>query len=359
MKKLKQFLPYILTLVVFIYCEMAMNGTMGLSVSHSTKGLLVPICCWVVMAVSLNLVVGISGELSLGHAGFMSVGCFTGIVVSSWLVNAGVHNLALRVIITFAASGFFAMIAGFIIGIPVLRLKGDYLAIVTLAFGEIIRSIMNCLYVSIDGTHLYFGFLNNKLPGKGIVNGSASTKLLAAVKEGKEIVTPAVKIGTEDGFIIGILLIIFTLIVVLNLVHSRSGRAIMSVRDNVIAAESSGVDVMKYRLMAFVVSAVLAGMAGSLYGLSMPIDPSKFRFDQSITVLVFVVMGGIGNMTGSMIAATVLTILPEKLRSFSNYRMLAYAILLIVMMLVTNNPTIRSWLNVIKAKFTKRGKEAG
>ena len=346
-KFLSRHLPFVLVIAAFVICEFMLNGVLGLSMSRSFKGLLVPICCWIVMAVSLNLVVGISGELSLGHAGFMSVGCFTGVVVSTWLNNAGVTSTPLRMLLTFIAAGIMACIAGFIIGVPVLRLSGDYLAIVTLAFGEIIRNLMNCVYVSIDGTQLYFGFLNSNLPGTGIVNGPAATKLLTAVKDGGQVVTPAVKLATEDGFLTGFILILVTLFVILNLVNSRSGRAIMAVRDNRIAAESTGVDVMKYRLMAFVVSAVFAGMAGALYGLNMTLDPSKFKFDQSITVLVFVVLGGIGNMTGSIIAATVLTILPEKLRAFSDYRMLVYAVVLILMMLITNSPAVRTFFNGI------------
>jgi len=166
-------------------------------------------------------------------------------------------------------------------------------------------------------------------------------------------VKPAVKLATEDGFVTGFILILFTLFVIMNLVRSRSGRAIMAVRDNRIAAESTGVDVMKYRLMAFVVSAVFAGMAGALYGLNMTLDPSKFKFDQSITVLVFVVLGGIGNMTGSIISATVLTILPEKLRAFSDYRMLAYAIVLIAVMLLTNNKMLRDLFSEAFKRRTK------
>ena len=353
-KLLSMLLPYIIVIIAYILCRMAMAGTLGMSITRSMKGQLVPICCWIVMALSLNLVVGISGELSLGHAGFMSVGAFTGVVASTWLVNAGVSSTPVRLILTFIIAGIVACVAGVVIGVPVLRLKGDYLAIVTLAFGEIIRNLMNCVYVSIDGTKLYFGFLSNDLPGTGIVNGPAATKLMTAVKDGDTIITPAVKLTTEQGFLAGFILILFTLFVVLNLVSSRSGRAIMAVRDNRIAAESSGVDVMKYRLMAFVVSAVLAGMAGALYGLNMTLSPDKFKFDQSITVLVFVVLGGIGNMTGSIISAAVLTILPEKLRSFSQYRMLVYAVVLIVAMLITVDPVLKSWIDVLKEKLNAK-----
>ena len=137
MKKKKQFvsvlLPYLLVIVAFAICEMMMNKVFGLSMSRSLKGQLVPVCCWIVMAVSLNLVVGVSGELSLGHAGFMAIGAFTGVVASTWLNNIGVTAIPLRIILTFILSGAMACLFGFLIGIPVLRLRGDYLAIVTLA----------------------------------------------------------------------------------------------------------------------------------------------------------------------------------------------------------------------------------
>ena len=158
----------------------------------------------------------------------------------------------------------------------------------------------------------------------------------------------------------GFILVMFSLIVVLNLINSRSGRAIMAIRDNRIAAESMGVNATQYKMMAFVVSAVLAGMAGALYGLNYStIQAVKFKFDTSILVLVFVVLGGIGNIRGSIIAATVLTVLPEMLREFGNYRMLIYAIVLILVMLVSNNPMLKSFAGDIIGKFKKNKEEEG
>ncbi len=337
-------ITYALVIVAFIICQLAVEGTIdGFKMSRSLKGQLVPICVYIVMAVSLNLTVGISGELSLGHAGFMSVGAFSGIVMSSWLVSAfQFENEILRLIIAMVTGGLFAGIAGVLIGIPVLRLRGDYLAIVTLAFGEIIRNVMNCLYFSLDGAKLYIGFSNPNLPGKLLVNGPAGA-------------TGVDKIST---FVMGFALILFTLFVVLNLINSRSGRAIMAIRDNRIAAESMGINVTKYKMMAFVTSAVLAGMAGALYGLNYStVTAAKFRFDTSILVLVFVVLGGIGNFRGSIIAATVLTILPEVLRAFSDYRMLAYAIVLIVVMLATNSPLLMNLVERIRPKKKTAAKE--
>ena len=321
-----------LVIAAFLICQYMIGAG---QMSRSLKNQLIPICCWIVMAVSLNLVVGISGELSLGHAGFMSVGAFTGIVVSGWLLNAfEMQDTTLRLVLAMAAGGLLAGIAGVLIGIPVLRLKGDYLAIVTLAFGEIIRNVMDCVYVSVDGQSLRFGFLNNKLPGTLLLNGPNGA---VGVK----------KIAT---FTAGFILIMIALIVILNLINSRSGRAIMAIRDARIAAESVGLNLTKYRMMAFVTSAIMAGMAGALYGLNYStLVASKFKFDQSINVLVFVVLGGIGNTLGAVIAATALTVLPEMLRDFGQYRMLVYAIVLIVIMLTTNNVTILTFINRLVA----------
>ncbi|MBR6186508.1 MAG: branched-chain amino acid ABC transporter permease [Clostridia bacterium] len=300
------------------------------TISRSLKGQLVPICCWIVMAVSLNLVIGISGELSLGHAGFMSVGAYTGAVISGVLVNLyGVQDTTLRLVIAIAAGGVMAGIVGALIGIPVLRLRGDYLAIVTLAFGEIIRNLVNVLYIGTGDGRVYSSILNKKLP-EGV------TMLVDGAKG-------AVKIKPISTFMAGFILILITLVVVLNLVNSRAGRAIKATRDNRIAAESMGVNVTKYKMMAFVTAAVLAGMAGALYGLnSSTVVPTQFTFNQSINVLVFVVLGGLGNILGSVISATALTVLPEVLRAFADYRMLVYAVVLILVMIFTNNPTIRA-----------------
>ncbi len=317
------------------------------TITRSLKGQLVPICCWIVMAVSLNLVIGISGELSLGHAGFMSVGAYTGAVVSGLLINVyDIQDATLRLVIAIIAGGLLAGLVGAIIGIPVLRLQGDYLAIVTLAFGEIIRNLVNVLYIGTGDGRLYMSFLNKKLP-EGIV-------MLVDGAKG------AVKIKPISTFTAGFILVLITLAVVLNLVNSRAGRAIKACRDNRIAAESMGVNVTKYKMMAFVTAAVLAGMAGALYGLnSSTVVPTQFTFNQSINVLVFVVLGGLGNVLGSVISATLLTVLPEVLRAFADYRMLVYAVVLILVMIFTNNPTIRSFVNRLIAPFKKQNKSGG
>lgn len=343
-------ITYAIVVLAFIVCQVAISGAIdGFKMTRALKGQLIPICAWIVMAVSLNLTVGISGELSLGHAGFMSVGAFSGIAASMWMSStfadtafASKEFAVVRLIIALIVGGIFAGAAGVLIGIPVLRLRGDYLAIVTLAFGEIIRNVLNCVYLSVEGSKLYFGFLNPNIPGKLILNGPNGA-------------TGVTKIAT---FEMGFVLVIFTLFVVLNLINSRSGRAIMAIRDNRIAAEAMGLNVTKYKMMAFVTSAALAGMAGALYGLNMNgVNAAKFKFDQSITVLVFVVLGGIGSIRGSVIAAALLTILPEMLREFSDYRMLVYAVVLIAVMLATNSPILKNILGRIRPSKEEEMKE--
>jgi len=298
-------------------------------VSSLISGQLVPICAYVVMAISLNLTVGVLGELSLGHAGCMSVGAFSGVVVAMSLQGAGMAD-PLRLVVALVVGGVMAAIFGVLIGIPVLRLKGDYLAIVTLAFGEIIKSIVNNLYMGMDANGLQVSLVTDNLHlaegGKVLLGGPMGASGIP-------------KLST---FTAGIILVLLCLIVIFNLVHSRSGRAIMALRDNRIAAESVGINVTKYKLMAFVISAAMAGMAGALFAMNFStVVASKFDFNTSILVLVFVVLGGLGNMRGSIIAATLLTILPELLRRFSDYRMLVYAIVLILVMLATNNPQLK------------------
>ncbi len=338
----KNFVTY--GLVIAAYAILQTMSATG-SMSSSLKGMLVPICAYVVMAVSLNLTVGVLGELSLGHAGFMSVGAFTGVTAAMSLQNI-VPSPILRLLIGMVTGAVFAAFAGVLIGIPVLRLKGDYLAIVTLAFGEIIKSIINNLYVGVDENGLQLSLLTNKMAladgGKIIINGPMG-------------ITTIEKLST---FTVGFLLVMLTLFIVFNLVNSRSGRAIMAIRDNRIAAESVGVNVVKYRLMAFVTSAALAGAAGTLFAMNYStIIANKFDFNTSILVLVFVVLGGLGNMLGSIIAAAALTILPEALRQFADYRMLIYAIVLILVMLITNNPVLKGYMDIIKGKLTGRAKK--
>ena len=301
------------------------------SLSSLIQGLLVPLCVYVILAVSLNLTVGILGELSLGHAGFMCVGAFTGAFFSRCMEDV-ITIAPVRFILALIIGAVCAGVIGFLIGMPVLRLRGDYLAIVTLAFGEIIKNVVNVLYIGKDSKGFHFSMkdsisLGLETDGDVIINGAQG-------------ITGTPK---DSNFTIGVILIIITLFIVLNLIHSRDGRAIMSIRDNLIAAESIGINITRYKLMAFSISAALAGVAGVLYSHnlnSLMATPKNFGYNMSIMILVFVVLGGIGNIRGSMIAAVVLTLLPELLRGLNNYRMLIYAIVLIVMMLFNWSPKL-------------------
>lgn len=334
----------IITYGMVVIAYVVMQGLSSAhAISSSTAGLLVPITAYVSLAISLNLVVGISGELSLGHAGFMSVGAFTGLFAAQYLAQA-IPSAPLRLLVSMAIGGCFAAIAGFLVGVPVMRLHGDYLAIVTLAFGEIIKNLLNNLYAGFDETGIHFSMTSAQAMGmtggKIVINGPQG----------------AVGITKLSTFTAGFLLIMFTLFVVLNLVDSRSGRAIMAVRDNRIAAESVGIDTTKYRLMAFVVSAALAGMAGALYAQNFSsIVPKKFDFNTSILILVFVVLGGMGNIRGGIISATLLTVLPEKLRFIGDFRMLGYAIVLIAVMLFSNNAQVRMAIEGFKNRLFHKG----
>lgn len=338
------FITYIMVLVLFAVMQTLVSTG---NVSSLLKGLLVPLCAYIILAVSLNLTVGILGELSLGHAGFMCVGAFTSAFFSKCTVDvipvSGVRYL-LALLIGAAAAG----LCGILIGIPVLRLKGDYLAIVTLAFGEIIKNIVNILFIGRDENGFHFSTkdslsLGLSPDGEVLING------------------PQGITGTpqDSSFFIGVVLILITLFIVLNLIHSRSGRAIMAIRDNRIAAESIGINITKYKLMAFSISAALAGVGGVIYAhnlATLTAQPKNFGYNMSIMILVFVVLGGIGNIRGSILAAIVLTLLPELLRGLSDYRMLIYAIVLIAMMLFNWSPKAIEWREKFSAKW-KRNKQ--
>ncbi|HJB95711.1 MAG TPA: branched-chain amino acid ABC transporter permease [Candidatus Mediterraneibacter intestinigallinarum] len=318
------------------------------SISSLLEGIMVPVCIYVIMAVSLNLVVGILGELSLGHAGFMCVGAFSSAFFSKCMRDV-IENGFLRFLLAMLIGIAVAAIFGIIIGIPVLRLKGDYLAIVTLAFGEIIKNLVNVLFIGKDSNGFHFSTkdvmgLNMEPDGTVIVNG------------------PQGITGTpqDSTFLIAFIMILITLFIVLNMINSRDGRAIMAIRDNRIAAESVGINITKYKLMAFTVSAALAGGAGVLYAhnlSTLTANTNNFGYNQSIMILVFVVLGGIGNIRGSIIAAVILTLLPELLRGLEDYRMLIYAIVLIAMMLFNWAPKAIEWREK-HLSFHRKKKEA-
>ncbi len=272
--------------------------------SRQMSNMLISISAYIVMAVSLNLVVGLLGELSLGHAGFMSVGLFSGCLLS--IALSGGLPLALRLPLSMLVGGLVAAVFGFIIGLPALRLKGDYLAIVTLACGEIIKNLIT----------------NLKFTGGAL-----------------GLNTGSIYSNTKDLLPFAFVLVLITVIVMMNLKSSRYGRAIMAIRDNRIAAESTGINVTYFKLIVFMIAAFFAGAAGCLYGHSFAnVKPATFDYNMSIEILVIVVLGGMGSVRGSIIAAILLQMLPEVLRDFSDFRMLAYSVLLIAIMLLNASP---------------------
>lgn len=318
-------ITYAIVVVAYIVVQILM-GTGHMS--SLMKGLLVPFCIYVIMAVSLNLTVGILGELSLGHAGFMCVGAFAGALFSKCM--KGSMNPTVSLIIAVIIGAVVAAVFGILIGIPVLRLKGDYLAIVTLAFGEIIKNIINAVYLGRDGSGFHISLKDSMS-----LNMDADGEVLI---KGAQGITGTPQAAT---FTIGVILVLITLFIVMNLVNSRTGRAIMAIRDNRIAAESIGINITKYKLMAFSISAGLAGVAGVLYAhnlTTLTALPKNFGYNMSIMILVYVVLGGIGSIRGSVIATVILYLLPEMLRGLSNYRMLMYAIVLILAMLFNSAP---------------------
>ncbi len=345
----QNFITYAMVIVAYVIFQ-TLSATGNLS--SLMQGLLVPLCTYSILAVSLNLTVGVLGELSLGQAGFMCIGAFSSAFFTACMKDTITNDL-LRFILAFIVAAVCAGICGILIGIPVLRLKGDYLAIVTLAFGEIIMNIINALYVGRDENGFHFSMKDSMS-----LNMSDSGKIII---KGAQGITGTARQST---FTIGIILLLLTLVVVLNLMNSRSGRAIMSIRDNRIAAESVGIDITKYKIMAFAISASLAGLAGCLYAhnlSSLTALPKNFGYNMSIMILVYVVLGGMANMRGSVIAAVLLTMIPELLREIGEYRMLIYAVIMIVMMIFNWSPKVKEWREAhsIKGAFHKKNvKEA-
>ena len=330
MKKHDNLITYGIVIAAYVIFQvLAATGHLS---SHM-KGLLVPMTYYAVIAVALNLCVGILGELSIGHCGFMCIGAFASAFFSKLTENALPSGI--RFVIALIIGVAFAALFGFLIGIPVLRLKGDYLAIVTLAFGEIIKNVINAFYIGVDSNGVHFSMKNSME--------------LGMEKDGNLIINGAMGItGTphDSNFTVAIIVLLIALFVVQNLVKSRDGRAIMAVRDNYIAAEATGINVTGYKMMAFVISAAIAGAAGVLFShniTTLTASSQYFGYNASIMILVYVVLGGIGNIRGSVIAACVLYLLPELLRGLNTYRMLIYSIVLIVMMIVNWSPKVIEW----------------
>ncbi|OQB24141.1 MAG: High-affinity branched-chain amino acid transport system permease protein LivH [Firmicutes bacterium ADurb.Bin182] len=247
----------------------------------------------IILAVSLNLAAGFLGQLPLGHAGFMSVGAYASALFTLGLEMDGAVEFPLALII----GGLVAAVFGVLIGLPALRLSGDYLAIITLGFGEIIRVVI-----------LNLSFTGGAFGLQGMKRYSNFTNI----------------------FIFAVI----TLFVISTLIKSRHGRAILAIREDEIAAEASGIPTTYYKTFAFAVSAFFAGVAGGLYAHHLCIlDPSTFGFMKSVEILVMVVLGGMGSLIGSVVAAFGLTLLPELLREFAQYRIIVYSLLLVLVMI--------------------------
>ena len=323
----QRLITYGVVIAAWIILEIFLHT--GMMSSH-LEGLLVPMAYYAIVAVGLNLCVGILGELSLGHAGFMCIGAFSSALFS--LLTVGKMPDGLRFILALFVGVLFSALVGFLVGIPVLRLNGDYLAIVTLAFGEIIKNIINALYLGVDSRGVHVSFeslmaLNMEPEGTVLINGAMGVT------------------GTphDANFTIAVILLLFALVIVQNFIDSKDGRAVMSIRDNRIAAESIGIPVTSYKMLAFTISAAVAGMAGVVFSHNIATLQSTsqyFGYNVSIMILVYVVLGGIGNIRGSVIAASVLYLLPELLRGLNKYRMLIYSVVLIAVMIINWAPGV-------------------
>lgn len=289
--------------------------------NRSAIGLLSRIAYSIILAVSLNLVVGFLGELSLGHAGFMCLGAYIGSFAANYLREV-IDSKLLVLIISMLIGGLVAAAFGFIIGLPALRLKGDYLAIVTLAFGEIVRNIFKNLEI--------FG---------GAMGYNSKTY------------------NQKELFIVAFVAVIIVLILIQNLIRSKHGRAITAIRDNEIAARAMGINVTFYKLFVFIVAAFFAGIAGVIYGhFTTPVLYTTFSYNYSIEILVMVVLGGMGSINGSIISATLITIINFTLQSklsgdLAALRLLIYALILIVVVIFNNAPAFKP----VKEKLISRG----
>ncbi|MEG1540947.1 MAG: branched-chain amino acid ABC transporter permease [Oscillospiraceae bacterium] len=331
-------LRYIINFVLFALFLFSMNSLItGGTISNYYSGIISLIGINIILAVSLNVATGYLGQLPLGHAGFMAVGAYTSAIVmktfaaSSFVAaNPGLLNVVFP--IGLVAGGLVAALFGLLIGIPALRLRGDYLAILTLGFGEIIRVVL----LNIDSV---LGFT--------LTNGAAGLQ----------------KIPMTTNFLVTFIFVGFACFVIHTMMKSRHGRAILSIRENEIAAEACGINTTYYKTLGFVVSAFFAGIAGGLFAGNVGIlNPSSFGFMKSIEILVMVVLGGMGSMFGSILSATVLTALPEMLRSIADWRMVAYSLVLVVVMIFkpsglmgTYDFSLSRWLEKIISFF--RGKE--
>ena len=304
----------IIAVLTVVFAALSLTG----GIKMGTQFLLEQIAIAILLAVSLGMVVGFLGELSLGHAGFMCIGAYVGGKLSAVLVPAlgGNDNNLIVLVIALLAGGLVAALFGFIIGLPALRLRGDYLAIVTLAFGEIIRNVVMNLPDSWFGGTL------------GLATPRFDRKTL---------------------FVIALVMVLACLAVTQNLMRSKHGRAIVAVKDNEIAARAMGVDVTRYKLFVFTISSFFAGIAGVLYSYTQArVQTSTFDYNYSIEILVMVVLGGMGSINGSMIAAALITFLNVKLQTvltgnLSVLQKVFYALILIGIVIYRNAPSLKGF----------------
>lgn len=312
--KWKQYIPYIVLTIIAVYFSV-----FGLqrNLNRVTTILLEKATVAMILAVSLNLVVGFLGELSLGHAGFMCVGAYLGAKSAVALTAAlGPGNELIVLLISLLIGGVAAAVCGVIIGLPALRLRGDYLAIVTLAFGEIVRSVFE------------------NLPDE-MFGGSLGQQ--------------SVRFDRYYLFIISFVLVIGTLAVIQNFIGSKHGRAVTSIRDSEIAARACGINVTKYKLLVFTISAFFAGIAGVLFSFSQnKVQPATFDYNYSIEILVIVVLGGMGSLNGSLLAAVLVTYLNEQLQivltgDLAVLRGLLYALVMILLVIYRNAPGLKAF----------------
>lgn len=296
-------------------------------------GVIISILINIILAVSLALVTGYLGELVLGHAGFMAVGAYTSAIITMNLDWPIWIKFPLAVI----CGGLLASVVGIIIGIPALRLRGDYLGIITLGFGEIIRIVINNLKITNGARGL-----------SGIPGYSQFT-----IEIGGETVVSGIWVY----FTIAFILVVITILVIYGIIKSRAGRAIIAIRENEIAADCSGISTFYYKTFAFAVAAFFAGVGGSIYAhYHQVLSPSSFGFLYSIEYLIIVVLGGMGNLLGTVVAAIVLGVLNEVLRTFSEYRMLVYsAVLITVMVCKAKGITFAYIMNKFKVPGLKKG----
>lgn len=325
--KWKNYINYVVIIVALILF-IILNETIGLK--RGDLSALSRIAFSMILAVSLNLVVGFLGELSLGHAAFMCVGAYLGCFAANIMhENTAMPDLVV-VIISMLIAGIVAAIFGFIIGLPALRLKGDYLAIATLAFGEIVRNI----------------FKNMKLFGGAM---GMSTNLY----------------NGNTLFILSFVVLLIVLFFCQNLINSKHGRAVIAIRDNEIAAKAMGINVTFYKLMIFMIAAFFAGVAGVLYGETIgTIRQETFSYNYSIEILVMVVLGGMGSINGSLIAAAIITYLNIILQNqlsgaLAPVKNIVYALILILIVIFSNAPAMKRFRESLNLKnLFKRKKTA-